>query len=103
MQKKKDWIKIWFFISYRHGGDGVENNNDFASGKYIAERELYRPLKRNGYRTYFDPKYKYVGEYPKRLEQRVKECKIFLWVLSKDCLICKRDELDWYYAEILWA
>lgn len=93
-----------FFISYRHG-DNILSKSNLASGYSIAKNYLYEPLKKKGYEVYYGPKKKEMGEYPQRIENAVKNCKVFLWVLSQGCFECKAhdDENDWYFAEIMWA
>ena len=93
-----------FFISYRHG-DNIVSKNNLASGYSIAKNYLYEPLKRKGYEVYFGPKRKKIGEYPQHLEDAVKDCKVFLWVLSQGCFECRAhdNENDWYFAEVMWA
>lgn len=100
MKTKKD-----FFISYRNGLENEENNNNLEGGKNIAKNFLYKPLKEKGYEAHYDPDNKELGEYPERLERAVRNCKVFLWVLSEGCLECKAKGTynDWYMAELLWA
>lgn len=92
-----------FFISYRHTEEDTVNN--LASGLSIAQNYLYKPLKKKGYAVYYAPKSSQIGEYPRHIERAVKECKVVLWVLSKDCFECRAHDgqNDWFFAEVLWA
>lgn len=92
-----------FFISYRHTEEDTVNN--LASGLSIAQNYLYKPLRKEGYAVYYAPESSQIGEYPRHIEKAVKECKVVLWVLSKDCFECRAHDgqNDWFFAEVMWA
>lgn len=86
-----------FFISYRNTSDGA----------YMAQ-EIHKELEKCKYENYYNPQNQDITKaYHKRLKYHVKKCKVFIWILSKDCLITHESinigHQDWYFAEIIWA
>lgn len=109
--------KYFFFISYRNNYKGSRKKvikSLFAReeirdtiGNLIA-KEIHHNLSKHMYSHYYNPKDQAAGNiYANRLEQGVRNCKIFVWVLTGDCLHYRRHEdkkkQDWFLAEILWA
>ena len=109
--------KYDFFISYRNNYEGSRKKvikSCFAIkeirekiGNCIAE-EIHHNLKKHMYSHYYNPKDQAAGNiFANRLEQGVRNCKIFVWVLTGDCLHYRKHEdkikQDWFLAEILWA
>lgn len=86
-------IKNDFFISY-HSQNG---------GELVAER-INNALKAKKYMSYYNAE-QHTGElYPIRLHREVKNCKVLLWLLTKNALQEKQNnQPNWFFAELLWA
>lgn len=109
--------KYDFFISYRNNSKGSKKKivRSIFSRKEMREEignivadGIHNVLKTKMYSHYYNPeRFSVEKEYANRLEREVKNCKIFLWVLTGDCLYYRqsKDKIhqDWYFAEILWA
>lgn len=109
--------KYDFFISYRNNSRVSKKKivKSIFSRKEIHEEigniiadGIHNVLKTKMYSHYYNPeRFSVEKEYANRLEREVKNCKIFLWVLTGDCLYYRqsKDKIhqDWYFAEILWA
>lgn len=81
------------FISY-HSQDG---------GEAVAEM-INNALKAKKYMSYYNAE-QHTGElYPIRLHREVKNCRVLLWLLTKNALKEKQNnQPNWFFAELLWA
>ena len=81
------------FISY-HSQDGGE----------AAAEMINNALKAKKYMSYYNAE-QHTGElYPIRLHREVKNCRVLLWLLTKNALKEKQNnQPNWFFAELLWA
>lgn len=81
------------FISYHSQG----------GGETVAEM-INSTLKAKKYMSYYNAE-QHTGEfYPIRLHREVKNCKVLLWLLTKNALKEKQNgQPNWFFAELLWA
>lgn len=86
-------VKNDIFISY-HSQNG---------GELVAEM-INNALKAKKYMSYYNAE-QHTGEiYPIRLHREVKNCKVLLWLLTKNALKEKQNnQPNWFFAELLWA
>lgn len=90
----KDKFRNDYFISFRNRNNGAK----------IAAN-IHRGLEDAGYTNYYNPKQhnQEKNGYPRRLHRNVRHCKVFVWILTEDCMIAREDKPDYYFAEIIWA
>ena len=87
-------MKKDIFISYRN--DGIGNN--FAT-------RITNDLKQYGYSVYFNPEENRSGDFSKKLEQAIIECKDFICIVTDDYLanLIENDKICWIRDELLIA
>ena len=87
------------FISYRRT-DLQKNISGIESARSIKER-----LGNEGYkdRVFFDYSNLKDDEFEIKIQNAIRECKVFILVLTKDSMMRCVDEDDWVRREILWA
>lgn len=72
-----------FFISY-HNSPGRE--------KIVLRRKFIKYLKRKCYSDYYNPEhFEFNEQYAERLHRKVKECKVFIWLITDVILNCSRE------------
>ena len=87
-------MKHDIFISYRRDG-GFEIANLIASKLKIA-----------GYRVFLDIHAMHAGDFSSQLEDKVKRCKDFIWILSANSeskTLYYKNGIDYYRDELCWA
>ena len=90
----KDKFRNDYFISFRNKNKGCK----------IAAN-IHKELEKEKYTNYYNPQQhnQEKAGYPKRLHRNVKHCKVFVWILTEDCMMAREDKPDYYFAEIIWA
>lgn len=90
----KDKFRNDYFISFRNKNKGCK----------IAAN-IHKELEKEKYTNYYNPQQhnQEKAGYPKRLHRNVKHCKVFIWILTEDCMMAREDKPDYYFAEIIWA
>lgn len=90
----KDKFRNDYFISFRNKNSGAKIAYNIHSG-----------LEKAGYTNYYNPKQhnQEKAGYPRRLYRNVRHCKVFVWILTEDCMIARENKPDYYFAEIIWA
>lgn len=90
----KDKFRNDYFISFRNKNNGAKIAYNIHSG-----------LEKAGYTNYYNPKQhnQEKAGYPRRLYRNVRHCKVFVWILTEDCMLARENKPDYYFAEIIWA
>ena len=89
-----------FFISY---------HNSPGKGENCVAKKIHQVLKRKCYSDYYNPEhFEFNEQYAERLHRKVKECKVFIWLITDDYFKLRRERdgsiaRNWFLAEILWA
>ena len=67
-----------FFISY---------HNSPGKGENCVAKKIHQVLKRKCYSDYYNPEhFEFNEQYAERLHRKVKECKVFIWLIILNCV-----------------
>ena len=72
-----------FFISY---------HNSPGKGENCVAKKIHQVLKRKCYSDYYNPEhFEFNEQYAERLHRKVKECKVFIWLITDDYFKLRRE------------